>query len=252
MAGGWRSFVASLGVHAGFAVGVLLLSGWHSAPRPQPAVQEVVMVEMAGPAVQASRMPQKAERAPPPPQGAPEAAPPPQPPPPRESELALKTPEAPRKRGDAAAPKDPRRREELERELRRARLMDELRDAPVGREDRAASAPEAHAGGGTSASSGVQDAELARWTEAARLAVQPNWTPIRAYCRPGRVARVAVPVDARGGKSGRPRIQQASGDAGFDAAALRAVEATTRLPAPPARYASGLTGVVEFRAEECP
>lgn len=130
--------------------------------------------------------------------------------------------------------------------------MDELRDAPVGREDRAASAPEARAGGGTAASSGVQDSELARWTEAARLAVQPNWTPIRAYCRPGRLARVAVPVDGRGAKSGRPRLQQASGDAGFDAAALRAVEATPRLPAPPARYASGVTGVVEFRAEECP
>ncbi|MEN9784996.1 MAG: TonB terminal [Pseudomonadota bacterium] len=252
MSGGWRSFAASLGVHAGFALTALVLSGWQAAPRALPAAQEVIMVEMAGPAVQASRMPQKAERAPPPPQGTSAPAPPPEPPPPRESELAVKTPEAPKKQGDAKAPRDSRRREELERELRRARLMDELRDAPVGREDRAASAPDARAGDGAAASNGVADAELARWTEAARLAVQPNWTPIRAYCRPGRVARVSIPVDGRGAKSGRPRIAQPSGDAGFDAAALRAVEATTRLPAPPARYASGVTGVVEFRAGECP
>ncbi len=257
----------SVAIHLAFALAAAVLSnceGTESPPSPVERV-EVIMVEMSGPAAGQARMPQKAERAPRPPAGDPEPTPaPPEPVPKVQSDMVLKTPEAPKKPGQPQKdPKvDDKRREDLQKELRRKQLMDELRDAPIGTEDRVAAtsggtagakgATSGGTGGGSATSTGVNDPELARWSEAARLKVQPNWTPIRAYCKAGRVARVAVKVDASGNKSGKATIQQSSGDPGFDGAAVRAVESTARLPAPPARFPNGLTGVVEFRAEECP
>jgi protein TonB len=260
-------FGISVAIHLAFGIAAAVLSNCEGGePTTPPAEKvEVIMVEMSGPAAGQARMPQKAERAPRPPAGDPDPTPPPPEPAPKvQSDMVLKTPEAPKKPG--VKEKDPKaddaRREELMKELRRKQLMDELRDAPLGKEDRAAAtsggtagakgATAGGTGGGSSTSTGVNDPELARWTEAARLKVQPNWTPIRAYCKAGRVARVAVKVDAGGNKTGKATIQQSSGDPGFDGAAVRAVESTPRLPAPPARFSNGLTGVVEFRAEECP
>ncbi len=256
----------SVAIHLAFGIAAAVLSNCEGSEAPPPPAEkvEVIMVEMSGPAAGQARMPQKAERAPRPPAGDPEPTPPPEPAPKVQSDMVLKTPEAPKKPG--VKEKDPKaddkRRDELMKELRRKQLMDELRDAPLGKEDRAAAtsggtagakgATSGGTGGGSATSTGVNDPELARWTEAARLKVQPNWTPIRAYCKAGRVARVAVKVDAAGNKTGKATIQQSSGDPGFDGAAVRAVESTARLPAPPARFSSGLTGVVEFRAEECP
>lgn len=264
--------LASLALHGLLAGSVLFLGrcvGDDAPPEPLLRPDEIIMVEMAGPAQNLTRMPQKAERAPDPP--AAEEAPAPEPvveeaPAPVADEMVLrdKKKEEKKKRdeqakadaktkADAKAKADAdKRRDELDREIRRRRLIEGLEDAPVGKVDRAASSPDGSANATGAVGNGVKDPELAKWSDGARQKVQPNWTPIRAYCKPGLVTLVLVGVDGQGNVVRAPKVHQASGNTGFDNAALRAVQATTKLPAPPARFASGLNGLIQFSSKECP
>ncbi len=255
----------SLALHVGGALTILSFGrcGGDAPAPPLLRPDEIIMVEMAGPAQSVSRMPQKAERAPDPPAEA-DAAPPPEPvadapssAPPDELVLRDKKErareEADARKVDAHAREEAdRRRQELDREMRRRKLVEGLEDAPVGKVDRAASSPDGSSSATGTTGSGVKDAELARWSDGARQKVQPNWSPIRAYCKPGLVTLVLVGVDGTGAVVRAPSIHQGSGNTGFDNAALRAVQSTTKLPAPPAKYAGGLNGLIQFSSKECP
>jgi len=69
-------------------------------------------------------------------------------------------------------------------------------------------------------------------------AVRASWTNLIGH--PGLVAVVTFEIAPDGGVS-NARLSQSSGNSAYDASALRAVQHTTRLPPPPARY------VREFR-----
>jgi TolA protein len=272
--------LASLGLHVVLGVAVLSFGTCQGeAPAPLFRPDEIIMVEMAGPAQNLTRMPQKAERAPdslpePPVEAAAEAdAPEPPAPAAAPDELVLRERKEEAKKqkeaedkaraeakaaeakasADAKAKADAdKRRADLDREMRRRRLIEGLEDAPVGKVDRAASSPDGgeQATGVTGA--GTQDPGLARWSDGARQRVQPNWTPLRATCKPGLMTLILVGVDAQGKVVRAPTIHQPSGNTGFDQAALRAVNAATTLPAPPAKYAKGLNGLIQFSSKECP
>jgi TonB family protein len=256
----------SLALHVGGACAVLFVGRCGGGAPSEPLIRpdEIIMVEMAGPAQAESRMAQKAERAPDPPAKV-DAAPPPEPvaepasaaPP---DELVLRDKKAKERtkrdeqaKADALAREESdKRRRELDREMRRRRLVEGLEDAPVGKVDRAASSPDGSASATGMTGNGVKDPELARWSDGARQKVQPNWSPIRAYCKPGLVTLVLVGVDGSGAVVRAPSVFQSSGNTGFDNAALRAVQSTPRLPAPPAKHSGGLNGLIQFSSKECP
>jgi hypothetical protein len=197
---------------------------------------DAIIVEMAGPTTLASRMPQRAERAPTPAQGTPD--PTAAPPPPNPSELAL--PDTPPTRGQ----QDPTR-DALVDELRKQQLLAAL-DAPEGQVDRLESGS-ASAGSGSKAQAGVSDPELAAWVARANEALKKNFHPLPAWCgsRPDLVARAAATVRADGTITEEATIVDSSRNPSFDAACVRAFANTARLPPLPARFAPSIRGVLE-------
>jgi TonB family protein len=244
-------FGVSLALH-GLLVAVSLLAARCDGREARPIVDpdQVMMVEMAGPARQTTAMPQKAERAPDPVAGAPTPTAP-TPPPPNQSDMAFQTPDAPVTKGD---PNVDAKREQLLADLRRKQLLSNL-DAPVGTEDRAATSPDGSGDATGPTGVGTNDPELAKWIAAARRAVGDHWHPLMAVCiqNPDLAVLVRVDVDANGRKTDTPTVARSSGNQSFDAAGLRAVEITGALPAPPARFAAsnGLTATLKFTAREC-
>ena len=198
--------------------------------------EDTIVVEMTGPPTEASRMPQKAERAPEVQKGA--ATPDAVKPPPNPSDLAL--PNAATQRGATEADA----RQALLDEVRRDQLLRDL-DAPEGKIDRAATGDAGGTGG--AAQAGLRDPELARWVKASNAALAKNFHPLPAWCaaRPDIVATAAAVVDAAGRVAEEPVIVDPSGNASFDAACTRAYAVSAQLPALPAKYAAGLRGVLE-------
>ena len=79
-------------------------------------------------------------------------------------------------------------------------------------------------------------------------AVKGVWT--NAVPRPGLVAKVRFQIAANGAVSG-VHLEQPSGDGVFDGSAMRAVERSNPLPAPPARYVNEFREfMIEFHSEE--
>lgn len=240
-------FMASAAVHVlAFAIVVLARCGAQDgAPLFKP--EDVMVVEMSGPPANATRMPQKAERAPDPVAGArePTVA---EPPPPKQSDMAFQTPDAKVAEGD---PKADLERDRLIADMRRRALLENL-DAPVGTTDRAATSPEGTGDVGATASGGVRDPELARWVAECKRRVGANWHPLLAIVQqnPNLSVVVRVDVDASGQKTNTPEIAQPSGNASFDEAARRAVDMTPSLPPPPARFTEGVTATMKFDAKE--
>jgi len=79
-------------------------------------------------------------------------------------------------------------------------------------------------------------------------AIKERWTNVIG--RPGLVASVFFEIAPDGEVSG-VRLQQSSGNAAYDASALRAVQHASPLPAPPSRYANEFREfVIEFHSEE--
>lgn len=202
--------------------------------------EDVMIVEMAGPALLADRMPQKAERAPDSAPGENLDAPVP-------DAMALPTPDA-KAKGDRTNDAD---RERLIDEMRKQAALRDL-TAPLGTTDRAATSAEGTVNPDGVATSGVSDPELAKWVQKTRDAVLPNWNPIRSYCvaNPGLVVQAAVPVAADGTLTDPPRVVKSSGNSSLDGSVLRAIEATAKFPPPPAKFADGLTGTVSMKCKD--
>src|SRR6266567_208401 len=78
--------------------------------------------------------------------------------------------------------------------------------------------------------------------------IKAQWTNVLA--RPGMVAAVRFEI-APDGQVSNVRLAQSSGNAAYDASAMRAVQHVGQLPPPPARYASEFHEfVIEFHSEE--
>src|SRR5262249_26506982 len=78
--------------------------------------------------------------------------------------------------------------------------------------------------------------------------VKARWTNV--ISRPGLVAIIAFEIGSEGDVSS-VRIERSSGDAAYDASAVRAVQRATPLPAPPARYVKEFHEFqIEFHSEE--
>lgn len=241
---------ASVVLHAALFAGALIFR-WEGEGRAPPRTQEVIMVELPGPAKSKTAVPQKAERAPTPPAGAP--APTPAPVPPRQSDLTFETPKAPPKQGQPKEdPKAAKVREEMLAEMRRRQLLQDL-DAPVGKEDRIKASPDgvsdpSQAGTGRAATT----SEIAKWGAEARRRVNPNWHPIVAVCQqnPTLATTVQITINGSGMQTAPPRVSTPSGNASADSWAMEAVEATKQLPPPPPTFPDGWTIDLKFSCKE--
>lgn len=237
--------LASTFVHlVGFATIFLAGQCTHaSAPLFRP--EDVMVVEMAGPAQLQTRMPQKAERTPD--QAAGQDAPAP-PEPTNPDQMKFQTPDAPPTKGD---PKADAEREKLINEMRKAAALKDL-SAPIGANDRAATSPDGAANPDGATASGVNDPELARWIAKARQLAGDNWHPLRATCMasPTLTTVIRADVSASGKVVSRPEVAQSSGNASIDEAARRAVEITGTFPSPPAKFADGVFGSFKFVCKE--
>jgi len=217
-----RSVPASIGLHVALvalAVGFQSLEPDHG---PMIDPDDVMTVTIADMPPAKSAVTQKAMKAPTPPQGADTPTPPP---PPTASDMVQHTPDAP------PAPKgmDAATREELLRQMKKQALLDSLSDAPEGAFDNAAANPDGVEGGGGS-STGAFDPELSAYAAALKRALLANFNPIQSDAALRTV--FIIRIDSAGtitdyemtGKSGNPS---------FDAAALRAIVKTRKVPVPP-------------------
>jgi TolA protein len=77
--------------------------------------------------------------------------------------------------------------------------------------------------------------------------VKARWTN---FSRPGLVVTISFEIGPEG-DVGAVRVERSSGDAAYDASAVRAVQRATPLPPPPARYAREFHEFqIEFHSEE--
>lgn len=239
----WEIPLAAFGHAVIFAVVTLARCSGGEEPLFKP--QETIQVALAGPPKNVTRMPQKAERAPDAPRAPDVPKAPDTPPPPNTSDMAFKTPDAPPTKGN---PKADLMQKKLD-ELQRQRALQDL-NAPVGTEDRAASNPDGSEEGGPEATAGINDPALAKWQAEVKRRVEANWHPLLATCQanPSLAVQVAVKIDATGAPTETPRVVKSSGNVSIDESARRAVEATGRLPAPPAGY--NVTATNSFKCKE--
>lgn len=233
-------------VHAVGFVAMFVVGECSHAPEPLFKDDEFMVVEMAGPALMTTRLPQKAERAPDPSSGAPQAAV--EPPPKNPSDLAFQTPDAKAPKGD---PNADAKREALINEMRRQAALRDL-TAPLGTEDRLATSPEGSATDYGTGSGAIGDPELRKWVEKAREAAAPNWHPIPTLCQanPGLEVKILVQTDGSGRPTTAPEVWKKSGNSSFDESARRAIEQTGSLPPLPAKYAGGFRGPVTFSCKD--
>ena len=219
--------------------GLALLTQCERESTPLFKADDVMMVEMAGPPKMTTRMPQKAERAPDVPKGSDASA---QPPPPNPSYMAFCTPDAPEASGDPNAA-----RQALIDKMRREQAIRDL-SAPEGTVDRSATSPEGSDVAGESAQGGIHDPEVAKWIKEVDERVRGNWHPLLSICQTKRdlAVVVTVDVDATGKTTSDPTVRRSSANASLDGSALRAVEATPQLPAPPPRFTDGVTATITF------
>lgn len=89
--------------------------------------------------------------------------------------------------------------------------------------------------------------EFIAYREQVRNLVKAQWTHL---AQPGRVATVRFEISPDGQVS-NIRLAQGSGDAAYDSSVLRAVQHTSQLPPPPARYVNEFREfMIEFHSEE--
>ncbi len=126
-------------------------------------------------------------------------------------------------------------REELIRKAQREQLLKSLQNAPVGSVDREATSQE----GTDKTITGLPSAEpsdpiLAQYVAEAREKILPNWAPLPTLVEEHPEYEVIIQVQVlANGTLKNPKVIKKSGDASFDAAAIRAIYKTANLPAPP-------------------
>lgn len=241
----WEILVSAFFHLAAFSV--FFIAKCAEGPPPIKS-EDVMMISMAGPIKQTTAMPQKAERAPPPAAGTP--TPTSEPPPPRQSDMAIKTPDAPTQKGD---PKADKLRDEMLAEMRRRSMLQDM-EAPIGKVDRQASSPDGTADPSeASAGSGApSNAELSKWAAAARRMINPNWHPILSICQanPSLATVIRVSVDGSGNFLAEPAVKTGSSNTSLDGSALRAVQTTGKLPPTPASHPNGWDADLRFSCKE--
>ena len=218
-----KAVPASIGLHVAI---VAVLVGFQSMrPDHGPMIDpdDVMTVTVADMPPAKAAITQKAMKAAAPPKGAPDT-PTPQPPP-TASDMVQQTPDAP------PAPKgmDKSTRDELMRQMKKQALLDSLADAPEGAFDNAAASPDGVEGGGGS-STGPFDAELSAYAAALKRALLANFNPIQTDTSLRTV--YVIRIDASGTITDYD-LKSGSGNASFDAAALRAIVKTRKVPVPP-------------------
>lgn len=227
-----KGLIGSVFLHA--VLVLVLLIAQSCAPKHGPLIDPDAVMEVSlAPPLQTSRMVQKETRAPEPKKGVEEPVPQPK-------EEVIKTdsemvaPEAQPEQGDE------RSTEDALREMKRKALLDALRDAPEGAQDRQATSEDG-VEGSTGSNRGVGDPRLAAYYERVKKAVLPNFRPIQDD--PALAVKVLVTVDREGTILGY-KVGDSSGDVSFDQAAVRAVKATDKVPAPPEDLMPGDTATL--------
>ena len=138
-------------------------------------------------------------------------------------------------------------REELIRKAQREQLLKSLQNAPVGPKDREATSQE-----GTDKtlpglpSADPSDPILAQYISQARDKIIPNWAPLPTLVEAHPEYEVIIEVQVLAdGTLRNPKVVKKSGDASFDAAAIRAIYKTVSLPPPPEKWkASAAQGIL--------
>jgi len=127
------------------------------------------------------------------------------------------------------------RRKALLARMKKQALLDAMReeDIPVGDEERLRTDKEGVEGATGQHMNQLGDPELAAYIEKLRQVLQANFSPIQTD--PLSVW-VDVVIDASGNIKDWSKIEPGSGNASFDAAAVRAVMKTRKVPAPPEKY----------------
>ena len=138
-------------------------------------------------------------------------------------------------------------REELIRKAQREQLLKSLQNAPIGPKDREATSQE-----GTDKtlpglpSADPSDPILAQYISQARDKIIPNWAPLPTLIEAHPEYEVIIEVEVLAdGTLKNPTVVKKSGDASFDAAAIRAIYKTVSLPPPPEKWkASAAQGIL--------
>ena len=237
-------------------VGVLaLLSALPSCQEKPPLLDEAIEVSLVSLPRTDRRMAQMEVRAPTPAAPVvPDAPPPepdaaagvtepqvaPEPPPPVQSELQIRDPNAAAKQGEP----DPEAREADRREALRRLAMQAL-DAPVGDAPSQASDPDGVSDDAlaVSGSGPPGDPELVRFRQRVEELFYGKFVPIPTIAQqnPGITAVIKVRFDVDSGRVTSWEWVRRSGNASWDAAAERAVEAVTSVPPPPERFRAYFT-----------
>lgn len=168
-----------------------------------------------------------------------------EPPPPKESDLAFQDPNA-----KAPTPVKPTEEKtagtqgsaeaDRQRRIRELMMQQMVDDAAEGEKDRQATDPNSQATeridlGGSGANA---DPELARYLAKLRALFMAHFDPLPAVVQanPNLKTVVRVEVDPDSGKVTGYTISKPSGNASFDGAAERAVQAVDSVPLPPEKY----------------
>ncbi len=219
-----RALPLSILGHAALFLGVWVFST--RAPEASVLIDpdEVMEVRMVSLPQPKAAIPQKAQRQPPPP------------PPRRTTPVpeALATPEA---EPLEEAPAEPQadlerqaRREDLLRQMQREALLENLRNAPEGPVDQAATTSTGDLDADGSAEQGIGDLERARYSEEVRRVFYRDFNPLQDD--PALTTLAWVWIDDTG-RILRHEIKTPSGDGSFDAAVERAIRLVDGVPVPP-------------------
>ncbi len=229
----WLPLLFALMLH-GCVGGTVVLAGMLSfAPPKRPMIDpreniEVSLVQIKG----STQLPTR-ETVAPVPTGKVEAKEPPKPAV-KESDLAFKTPEAPQPKG---APDRSAEREALMRELDRKRALEA---ALEGTRDREATDPNSTATETIRAGTGTMRAEpeLARYMMTVETLFNDHFKPLKPIvdANPGISADYHVDFDPDTGRILGFSPYKRSGNASYDAAVERAIQAIANVPLPPAKY----------------
>ncbi len=197
------------------------------APQPKPTVEAPKPSEMMIPKEEPPKEKEQPKKAEPPKEK------------PKDKQPEKEKPKKESKPTEKEKPKKPSR-EELIRKAQKEQLLKSLQNAPVGPKDREATSQE-----GTDKtlaglpSATPSDPILAQYVSDARAKILPNWAPlptiVEAHPEYEVIVQVIVLAD---GTLKSPKVIKKSGDASFDAAAIRAIYRTGSLPPPPEKWKS--------------
>lgn len=228
--------VGSVVLHVGLVL-ALFGASW-LAPRPPPLIdpEHALEVSMVMLPKSDTRMPQKASQVPTPQATAEAPVKTAVEAPPNPSDLVYKTDEAPPEQTEGQKDQS-NQREALVRKMMMQQAIASAATGPVNRSatdpDSSDDAPSGAVGAGP-----VTDAELAQYIAQLTRLFNQNFRPLPTITmsNPDIKCVITVLVDESGKVTSRT-MKTPSGNASYDGAAMRAVDAVSSLPKPPERYA---------------